>query len=100
MSSRKVALITGAAARLGACTAKTLHERGCDVLLHCNSSVEQAELLAALDADALGDALRWEPSRGGALFPHLHRPMLLTDVSWHAPLPLVDGTHLFPEQMA
>ena len=45
MSSRKVALITGAAARLGACTAKTLHERGCDVLLHCNSSVEQAGLL-------------------------------------------------------
>ena len=46
MSSRKAALITGASARLGACTAKTLHERGCDVLLHCNSSVEQAELLA------------------------------------------------------
>ncbi len=28
--------------------------------------------LAAIDADALGDDLRWEPSRGGALFPHLY----------------------------
>lgn len=46
MSSRKVALITGAAARLGACTAKTLHDRGCDVLLHCNSSIEEANSLA------------------------------------------------------
>ena len=29
-------------------------------------------LLVAVDADALGPALKWEPSRGGALFPHLY----------------------------
>ena len=29
-------------------------------------------LLVAVDADDLGDALKWEPSRGGALFPHLY----------------------------
>jgi uncharacterized protein (DUF952 family) len=29
-------------------------------------------LLVAVDAAALGDALRWEPSRGGDLFPHLY----------------------------
>ena len=46
MSSRKTALVTGAAARIGACTAETLHERGCDVLLHCNSSIDRAEKLA------------------------------------------------------
>mgnify|MGYP001814855060 FL=1 len=46
MSSRKAALVTGAAARIGACTAETLHARGCDVLLHCNSSVDRAEELA------------------------------------------------------
>lgn len=46
MSSRKTALVTGAAARIGACTAETLHERGCDVLLHCNSSVDRATQLA------------------------------------------------------
>ena len=55
--------------------------------------------LLALDAETLGDALRWEPSRGGALFPHLYRPLRLTDVLWHRPLPLVDGIHRFPPEM-
>ena len=32
-------------------------------------------LLVAVEAHALGDALKWEPSRGGALFPHLHGPL-------------------------
>ena len=40
--------------------------------------------LAALDAAALGSALRWEVSRGGARFPHLYRPLRLSDVvAWH-----------------
>lgn len=47
MSSRKTALVTGAAARIGACIAQTLHKRGCDILLHCNSSLDRAEDLAA-----------------------------------------------------
>jgi uncharacterized protein (DUF952 family) len=29
-------------------------------------------VVAAFEAEALGDALRWEPSRGGQLFPHLY----------------------------
>lgn len=29
-------------------------------------------VLLTVDADRLGEALRWEPSRGGALFPHLY----------------------------
>ncbi|OYU15548.1 MAG: dihydroorotate dehydrogenase [Alphaproteobacteria bacterium PA4] len=33
-----------------------------------------------LDADALGVALRWEPARGGVLFPHLYRPLRLDEV--------------------
>ncbi|MGL4542316.1 MAG: DUF952 domain-containing protein [Polymorphobacter sp.] len=32
------------------------------------------------DADALGDALRWEPSRGGVLFPHLYRALVREDL--------------------
>jgi len=52
--------------------------------------------LVSLDSDALGDDLKWEPSRGGALFPHLYRPMRLTDVEWAQPLPLKDGVHEFP----
>lgn len=57
-------------------------------------------LLAAVEAAPLGDALKWEPSRGGALFPHLYAPLRLTDVAWTAPLPLAaDGAHAFPEAM-
>lgn len=52
--------------------------------------------LLGLEADDLGDDLKWEPSRGGALFPHLYRPLRLSDVHWAQPLPLVDGAHQFP----
>lgn len=47
---------------------------------------EDGLVLVALDEDRLGGDLRWEPSRGGALFPHLHRDLRLADVLWHAPL--------------
>jgi uncharacterized protein (DUF952 family) len=43
-------------------------------------------LLIAVAADALGPALRWEPSRGGALFPHLYGPLPLTAVRFVKPL--------------
>ena len=46
MSSRKTALVTGAAARIGAEISRTLHERGCDVLIHYNSSDSAAQRLA------------------------------------------------------
>lgn len=35
-------------------------------------------ILARVDLDALGDALRWEPSRGGDLFPHVYGPLPLS----------------------
>ncbi len=54
-------------------------------------------LLIAVDAGSLGPALRWEPSRGGALFPHLHGPLPLDAVRAVDDLPLgPDGAHLFP----
>tara|TARA_R110002049_G_scaffold23781_5_gene84571 strand:- start:20596 stop:20946 length:351 start_codon:yes stop_codon:yes gene_type:complete len=52
--------------------------------------------LLAADSEDLGDALTWEPSRGGALFPHLYRPLTLADIVWAQPLPLENGTHQFP----
>ncbi|WP_026622017.1 DUF952 domain-containing protein [Ensifer sp. WSM1721] len=55
-------------------------------------------LLVAVDAEALGDKLVYEPSRGGALFPHLYAPLPLAAVQWEKPLPLgSDGLHIFPE---
>ena len=42
--------------------------------------------VAAVDLAAQGDRLRWEPSRGGALFPHLYGPLLLETVVAYGPL--------------
>jgi uncharacterized protein (DUF952 family) len=53
-------------------------------------------ILAAVDTDRLGPMLKWEPSRGGALFPHLYAPLRLAHVIWHRPLTLVDGLHVMP----
>ena len=53
-------------------------------------------VLVAVEADALGPALRWEPSRGGALFPHLYAPLALSAVIWVKPLPLGENRlHVF-----
>jgi len=55
--------------------------------------------ILAFEADDLGEALKWEPSRGGALFPHLYGPLKLADVRWSRPLPLGLGGHIFPDDM-
>lgn len=54
-------------------------------------------LLIAIDADRLGDALKWEPSRGGALFPHLYGTLPLSAVEQVEELHLgSEGRHVFP----
>ncbi len=55
--------------------------------------------LLACDADAMGNDLKWEVSRGGALFPHLYRQIRMSDVLWARDLPMQDGIHQFPEDM-
>lgn len=54
-------------------------------------------VLVACDAEALGPSLKWEPSRGGMLFPHLYRNLTLADVVWDKSLPLGATGHIFPE---
>jgi len=55
-------------------------------------------ILVAVDAAALGGALKWEPSRGGALFPHLYGPLAMSAVLSAEDLPLgPDGAHQFPQ---
>lgn len=54
-------------------------------------------VILALDGDRLGPDLKWEPSRGGALFPHLYRRLDLVDVLWDKSLPLGATGHIFPE---
>jgi len=57
-------------------------------------------MLAICDSDRMGDDLKWEISRGGAKFPHLYRRLRLTDVISAHPLPMKDGVHQFPEDLA
>ena len=56
-------------------------------------------LLVAVDGGKLGEALVYEASRGGALFPHLYAAAPASmPCMWEKPLPLgADGTHVFPE---
>jgi len=60
-------------------------------------SAESDLVLVAVDSDQLGVDLRWEPSRNGALFPHLYRPIRMSDVVWDKSLPLGAAGHIFPE---
>ena len=54
-------------------------------------------VLLTVDPSALGDALKWESSRKGQLFPHLYGPLPIDAVIRVDPLPLaVDGRHVFP----
>jgi uncharacterized protein (DUF952 family) len=54
-------------------------------------------LLVAVDEAALGDRLKYEVSRGGALFPHLYADLPLSAVLWVKPMPLgADGIHRLP----
>ena len=53
-------------------------------------------LLVSVDADDLGPALQWEPSRAGALFPHLYGPLSVALVRRVATLPMrAGGEHDF-----
>ncbi len=55
-------------------------------------------MLGASTPTSWATRLRWEPSRGGALFPHLYRSLRLSDALWHAPLPLGPDGHDFPDE--
>ena len=54
--------------------------------------------LIAVDSDVLGDALKWEPSRGGELFPHLYGELDTGEVVDIRDLRMrSDGSHDIPE---
>jgi uncharacterized protein (DUF952 family) len=53
--------------------------------------------IAAVDLDRAGDLVRWEPSRGGALFPHLHGRLARELILGLAPVRrAADGTVILP----
>ncbi|HWA87487.1 MAG TPA: DUF952 domain-containing protein, partial [Opitutus sp.] len=54
-------------------------------------------VIVAFDENSFGD-VRYEPSRGGDLFPHLYGPLDPKKALWVKPLPLgKDGRHVFPD---
>ncbi len=54
-------------------------------------------LLLRINTANLGGQMKWEPSRGGALFPHLYGELDLTAVDRVDALPLApDNRHVFP----
>ena len=56
-------------------------------------------VIAAVEADGLGADLKWESSRGGALFPHLFRELRMGDIAWSADLPASPEGHIFPDNV-
>jgi uncharacterized protein (DUF952 family) len=52
-------------------------------------------VILTLDKTRLDPTLKWEPARGGQLFPHLYRELGMEDVVFYQDLPLVDGRHIF-----
>ncbi len=54
-------------------------------------------VLAVLEADDLGPALKWEKSRGGERFPHLYRALTKADIFWAKDLPRALHGHIFPD---
>ncbi len=81
-----------------------------DGFLHFSTAAEIAEsaarhrageaglLLLKVRTSELGPALRWEPSRGGQLFPHLYGELAINAVARVDPLPVdEEGRHRFPD---
>jgi uncharacterized protein (DUF952 family) len=80
-----------------------------DSFIHFSTAAQVAEtaakhfagltdlMLVAVDSEKLGTALKWEPSRGGDLFPHLYAALPVKAVLWAQPLPdEVDGRRALP----
>lgn len=63
-------------------------------------ATENDLVLVTLDAERLGPDLKWEPSRGGALFPHLYRTLRMDDVLNDTALPLGRSGHIFPKELS
>lgn len=83
-----------------------------DGFIHFSTALQVAEtirrhfrgrsnlVLAAVRTDDLGSALRWEPSRGGELFPHLYGPLPMSAIDWVEGIDVAeDGSCVLPERL-
>jgi len=58
---------------------------------------QQELILVSVRADAMGNRLKWEKSRGGDLFPHLYGALAVSDAADVHDLLLVGDKHVLPE---
>ena len=72
-------------------TAETVHETCAKYF-----AGEVGLVLLACESDLM-EPLKWEVSRGGALFPHLYRELRIGDVVWSKDLPVGEDGHIFPD---
>ncbi|MBL4721225.1 MAG: DUF952 domain-containing protein [Alphaproteobacteria bacterium] len=57
-------------------------------------------VLVTIETGLLKATLKWEPSRGGALFPHLYEDLNIDAATTVQPMPLgADGAHILPETL-
>ena len=80
-----------------------------DGFVHFSTAAQAAETLErhfagegelvvlAVDPSGMGEDLRWEAARGGVLFPHLYRPLRLSEVLAAAPIPREPGGNRLPD---
>ncbi|WP_102106959.1 DUF952 domain-containing protein [Oceaniglobus roseus] len=61
------------------------------------ADVEDPLVLVAMDADLMGDSLKWEEARGGDKFPHLYRALSLADVIWNREILKGSDGHVLPD---
>ncbi len=67
---------------------------------HFSRPQDREVVLLALPVKALGEALRWEPSRDGQLFPHLYAGLRLADVAWReAIVRNASGHYVLPDKV-
>ncbi len=66
--------------------------------LHRHYDGEEGLVLVAFEDGALAD-LRWEPSRGGDLFPHVYGVLPAEAALWYHGLPVIDGKHVLPREL-
>lgn len=58
---------------------------------------QEGLILVAMNTNTIGNKLKWEPSRGGDLFPHLYSNLSMHSVQWAKPISLENGTHKLPD---
>ena len=62
-------------------------------------SAQENLMLFAIDETTVAQKIRWEPSRGGKLFPHVYGTIALGDIIWAKPLPWNGTEHVFPSEI-